>query len=90
MLPINKIFFHYHNYCAVLGCKFAPVQEVQKLVDNYTNYIFVLPRLEKGTIEEIEKSFNAVNHKYLKDKEVIQQEVIIKDIITDELYTEYL
>lgn len=61
----NKLFFHYHHYCAVLGCKYAPIEEIEKIVADYSDYIFVLPRLEKGTIIEIEKSFNEINNKYL-------------------------
>ncbi|RLD50908.1 MAG: hypothetical protein DRI94_07475 [Bacteroidetes bacterium] len=86
----GKIFFHYHHYCAVLGCRYAPVQEVQKLVNNYTDYIFVLPRLEKGTISEIETLFNKINSKYLKDRKIKQEEQIVKNIINDEFFQKYL
>lgn len=77
----NKIFFNYHHYCAVLGCKFAPVSEIKKIVDNFTDYIFVLPRLEKGTIREIEKSFNSICNKYLENFELITEEIIVGDAL---------
>ncbi len=44
----NKLFFHYFHYCAVLGCKHAPYQEVQKIVANKNEFISFFPRLSKG------------------------------------------
>ena len=86
----SKIFFHYHHYCAVLGCKFAPIDEVKKIVDNYTDYIFVLPRLEKGTINEIEKSFISICNKHLKNKRITTEYISVKDAKNDTVLKQYL
>lgn len=85
----NKIFFHYHHYCAVLGCKYAPLKEIQKIVLNYSDYIFVLPRLEKGSKEEIETSFNNLNSKYLKDIDLVENKITIEEALKDETFKKY-
>ncbi len=85
----NKLFFHYHHYCAVLGCKHAPLKEIKKIVANYSDYIFVLPRLEKGTKDEIEKSFNQLNNNYLQDFEIIENEISIEDALKNEALKKY-
>ena len=85
----NKLFFHYHHYCAVLGCKYAPMDEIKKIVTNYTDYIFVLPRLEKGTKEEIKKSFNQLNKKYFKYFVITEYKMTIAEALKNETLKKY-
>jgi len=61
----NKLFFHYHHYCAVLGCKHAPLKEIKKIVANYSDYIFVLPRyydFKQGLAYLFSKKLNGKRH----------------------------
>lgn len=43
----GRIFLHYSHLCAVVGCPYAPVKELQKIVKDYKNHISVLPLLIK-------------------------------------------
>ena len=85
----NKLFFHYHHYCAVLGCKHAPLKEIEKIVANYSDYIFVVPRLEKGTKYEIEKSFSQINNKYLTDVKISEYEITVEEALKNENLKKY-
>lgn len=77
----NKIFFHYHHYCAVLGCPYAPVKEIKKLLDDYQNYIFVLPRIEKGSISEIKKAFKQIRNEYFQNKKTVSLSNTVKELL---------
>ncbi|NOX46746.1 MAG: hypothetical protein GXO89_07190 [Chlorobi bacterium] len=85
----NKLFFHYHHYCAVLGCRYAPVKEIQKIINDYPDFIFVLPRLEKGNIKKIESSFNSLCDKYLKKNNILTWKSTVGDAINDTDFRKY-
>ncbi len=92
-LPIevrNKLFFHYFHFCGVLGCKHAPIEELRKLTDKYPDYIFVLPRTEKGTELEMKSAFDDISKKYFPDKVIENQAISIKEILRKENYRDYL
>lgn len=62
-LPIevrSKLFFHYHHFCAVIGCYHAPVEEVKKLVRDNNRYINFFPRFAKGTKNELFKKLEKI------------------------------
>lgn len=86
----NKIFLHYHHYCAVLGCPYAPVNEIKKLLDDYQNYIFVLPRLEKGSINEIEQAFDQLKNEYLPNERIVSQSNTVNEMLDVKDYYNYL
>ncbi len=92
-LPIsvrNKLFFHYHHYCAVLGCKYAPINEIKSIVAAYNEYIFALPRMEKGSVEDIMEVFSNISEKYLKGKKVISKNISVVNAVNDSTMKEYL
>lgn len=92
-LPVevrNKLFFHYFHFCAVLGCKHAPIEELKKIVDSYPEYVFVLPRSEKGTKEEMHKGFESLKSKYFSEKELESEYLSVEQILGDEKLKNYL
>ncbi|MDD2555721.1 MAG: hypothetical protein PHV50_06375 [Syntrophaceticus sp.] len=57
LLPENIRDGHYlHNrhVCAVMGCEYAPYDQVKSLIDEAEKYINPFPVLVKGTVTEIE------------------------------------
>ncbi len=86
----NKIFLHYHHYCTVLACPYAPVKEIEKILDNYENYIFALPRLEKGENDKIRLSFNNLVNNYLKDEEIHSKTQTVNELLLDKENLNYL
>lgn len=86
----NRLFFHYFHFCAVLGCKHAPINELKKVVESYPAYIFVLPRSEKGTKEEMERAFDSLKGKYFTEKELESKTYSVKQILEDEKLKDYL
>ncbi len=47
----SRVFLHYFHYCAILGCPYAPVSELQQIVRDYKKRISVLPLLQKFGVE---------------------------------------
>ncbi len=86
----NKLFFHYHHYCAVLGCPFAPLKEIEKLVVDYKNYIFALPRLEKGTNTEIKQSFQNLAQTHFSDKKILSRIQTVQELLSEREIKKYL
>ena len=85
-LPIevrNKIFFHYHHFCAVLGCPHAPIKEIVKLVQQKNSLINFFPRLSKGTSEELKKSFIDIQTTYFPHMKIQTYKFIVKNLIED-------
>ncbi len=66
----SKIFFHYHHFCAVLGCPHAPIDEIKKLVKNKNQYINFFPRLSKGTKKELLNKLIAIQAEYFPELEL--------------------
>jgi len=69
-LPIevrNKLFFHYHHFCALLNCPFAPVDEIKKLVKNANEYITFFPRLTKDDFHILDTQFDSIKEIYFPE-----------------------
>jgi len=47
-------YFHYSHVCAVLGCEYAPYEQISKLIDRAECFINPFPILVKGTQNEID------------------------------------
>lgn len=86
----NKLFFHYFHFCSAFECPYAPRTEIEKIVMNYKNYIFVLPRLEKGSIIDIKNKYASIKAKYFPSKIIIDSELLLKNILEDETLKKYL
>lgn len=86
-LPIevrNKLFFHYHHFCAVLDCPHAPVKEIEKLVNDKNKYISFFPRLSKGTKIEQLKKLKTIQTKYFPEVELSSHKVKVSRLIEHE------
>lgn len=86
-LPIevrNKLFFHYHHFCAVLGCPHAPLEEVKKLVKDKNKYINFFPRLSKGTKMELLKKLNEIQAEFFPDLEISTHKAKVSRLIEHE------
>lgn len=77
----NKLFFHYHHFCAVLGCPHAPVEEIEKLVKNKNRYINFFPRLAKGTSEELFIKLKIIQSEHFSELEISTHEASISVLI---------
>lgn len=69
-LPIevrNKLFFHYHHFCALLNCPFAPIDEIKRVVKNAKDYITFFPRLTKGDFITLNAQFEGIKQIYFPE-----------------------
>jgi hypothetical protein len=86
-LPIevrNKLFFHYHHFCAVLDCPHAPVEEIQKLVRDKNRYINFFPRLSKGTKKELLKKLKEIQSQYFSELGIATHKAKVSRLIEHE------
>lgn len=86
----SKLFFHYFHFCAVLGCKYAPLKELSKITNKYSDFVFVLPRSEKGNVFEIKKAYKHIHEKYFSDKIIEYQKIKIEDLTSSDDYKSYI
>jgi hypothetical protein len=85
-LPIevrNNLYFHYFHFCASIGCKFAPREEVKRIVKEKKNLISFFPRLSKGNIDEITDEFNSITTEYFNEYETSQNRLSSKSILSE-------
>ncbi len=85
----KRLFFHYFHFCAKFGCPYAPLEEIRKLTENFTDYIFILPRLEKGHKEDILISFMKLKDEYFLKDAVIEIEKSVSDTLSDKKLRKY-
>ncbi|MBL0307682.1 MAG: hypothetical protein IPQ25_17130 [Chitinophagaceae bacterium] len=91
-LPIevrNKIFFHYHHFCAVLNCPHAPKEEIEKLIKQKNSLINFFPRLSKGSKKELQKTFEKIQSTYFPDKEISKQKIKVSKLLRDETFVDF-
>lgn len=86
----NKLFFHYFHFCALLGCPYAPLEEVNEIVENYKNLVFVLPRLEKGSITKIINQYEIIHSEYYSSLQIETLHLSINDLLNFDHGKEYL
>lgn len=88
-LPVevrNKIFFHYHHFCALYNCQFAPVEEVRKMVSNAKNYINFFPRLSKDDFEVLNKLFLNIRDKYFPNDGIYSKTITVSEALENDLF----
>jgi hypothetical protein len=77
----NKLFFHYHHFCATLGCPHAPIQEIEKLVQNKDKYINFFPRLSKGTGKDLLNKLKEIQVGYFPELEIHTHKLTVSRLI---------
>ncbi len=77
----NKLFFHYHHFCAVLGCPHAPIDEIGILLKQKKSLINFFPCLSKGSRKELQITFENIQSFYFPDKEIHKHRFIVKGLI---------
>ena len=91
-LPIevrNKLFFHYHHFCAVLNCPYAPIDEIRKLVNHKDTLINFFPRLTKGLKDELYEKLENIRVVYFPTSGLIENKMIVRDVFSDERLNDY-
>jgi nucleoside-specific outer membrane channel protein Tsx len=86
-LPIevrNKLFFHYHHFCALLNCPFAPVDEIKKLVKNANEYVTFFPRLTKDNFHILDAQFDSIKEIYFPESTKYEFTMKVEDAIENE------
>lgn len=86
-LPIevrNKLFFHYHHFCALLNCPFAPVEEIKKLVTNSKEYINFFPILTKDDFDVLSLRFDSIKEIYFPESTKYEFKISVKKAIENE------
>lgn len=79
----NKLYFHYFHYCASLGCKYAPTEEVKKVVSEKNSLISFFPRLSKGTIKEISEHFNEIAEMYFSEYKIVEKHKTVNAFLSE-------
>jgi hypothetical protein len=86
-LPIevrNKLFFHYHHFCALLNCPYAPVEEIKKLVKNANEYITFFPRLTKDDFNILNSQFESIKDIYYPESTKYEFKMSVANAIENE------
>jgi hypothetical protein len=86
-LPIevrNKIFFHYHHFCAVMGCPHAPIEEIKKIIFQKESLINFYPRLSKDKKDKLLKQLVLIKNTDFPENVIVSNEGIVKNILSDE------
>ena len=73
-------YLHHKHFCAVLGCPFAPYEEIDGLISNAGNFISPFPILFKGTTAEIQNAIS--NDPFLRNCEYSFTEVDLSDFVS--------
>ena len=91
-LPVevrNKIFFHYHHFCAVLNCPHAPKGEIEKLIKQKNSLINFFPRLSKGSKKELKKTFEQIQSTYFPETEISKQRIKVSELLKDDKLVDF-
>ena len=91
-LPVevrNKLFFHYHHFCSVLNCPYAPIGEIRKLVTQKESLINFFPRLTKGMKNDLYYKLQQIQTLYFPTSKLSETKMIVKNILEDEKLHEY-
>jgi hypothetical protein len=85
----KKLFFHYHHICAVMGCPYAPIDEIKRGVLDYKQLISVFPKLSKGTLLDIAAKYNEIAVNYFNNNSLTTNSYSVRQILELVLYQSY-
>lgn len=92
-LPVevrSKLFFHYHHFCALLNCPFAPIDEIKKLVRNSNEYITFFPRLTKNVFQILDAQFDSIKVIYFPECTKHEFTFTIEEVIKNEKLNSFI
>jgi hypothetical protein len=87
----GQVFLHYHHICAALGCPYAPMGEIQSMVDKYEQYVSVFPLLSKGESKKIQDVFSQIIAEYFSSSKITNFKMSAKSVsekFSDSAYIE--
>ena len=85
----NKIFFHYHHFCAVLNCKHAPKAEIEKMILQKNNLINFFPRLSKGTVDVLKSKFENIRSRSFSELEMFVHRIKIRELLAGKEFSDF-
>jgi hypothetical protein len=85
----GKLFFHYHHFCAALGCKYAPKDEILELIKKKNELINFFPLLSKGNIATQFVHFKAIHLNYFNELKLVVHKVKVFDLLNSEIFNDY-
>lgn len=85
----NKLFFHYHHFCAVIGCPQAPIDEIKKMIAKKKSLINFFPRLSKGEKEQLLLKMQAIKDANFPELELVSQKDKVRGIIENDLLKDF-
>lgn len=86
----NKIFFHYHHFCAVIGCPHAPIDEIRKMVDHKESFISFYPRLSKGVRDFLFNQLTTIKDADFPEMEINTTKNKVKGILKNEQLSDFI
>lgn len=85
----NRLFFHYHHFCAALGCPHAPYGSIKRLVESYNAYISYFPRLSKSSIPEAKLLLEAISLRNFDNNEIEKEPIELSKLLEDPFFEGY-
>ncbi len=85
----NKLFFHYHHFCATFGCPHAPVQEIEKLIKEKNKYINFFPRLSKGTKKDLLSKLKEIQAEYFSELKISTHKAKVSRLIESKEFEDF-
>lgn len=83
------LFFHYLHICSVMGCPYAPIEEVQKIARKFRSLISIFPRLEKGKFIELENEYGNIIKQYYSNSNTIKISLTVERFLSQEQFSDY-
>jgi hypothetical protein len=85
----KHLFFHYHHICAVMGCPYAPIDEIKRGIQDYKQLISVFPKLSKGTLLDIAAKYNDIAVNYFNNNPLTAKRYLVSQLLESELHKSY-
>ena len=86
----GKLFYHYLHVCAVMGCPFAPIKEIQEMARKYrilTSYFTLLTKGREREISELYK--NSLFNRYFPEIELSESNCRISSVLESSRFVGY-
>lgn len=85
----NKIFFHYHHFCAVLGCPYAPVKEIKNIIAKRKSLISFYPKLAKGPKDFLLNQLESIRRSDFPHLIILRSKFKVENILNNDHLSGY-